>query len=90
MNEPAFPQVDLRDHYGMLVPDRQPGMLLRDYFAAHATEEDICVALDSVRKVEKVRDLGNGQKVIDRGYPDNARQIARYIHADLMMKAREQ
>ena len=36
MNEPAFPQVDLRDHYGMLVPDRQPGMLLRDYFAAHA------------------------------------------------------
>jgi len=32
----AFPQVDLKDSYGMLVPDRQPGMTLRDYFAAKA------------------------------------------------------
>ena len=35
---PAFPQVDLRDHYGMFVPDRQAGMTLRDYFAAKALE----------------------------------------------------
>jgi hypothetical protein len=34
----AFPQVDLKDSYGMLVPDRQPGMTLRDYFAAKAMQ----------------------------------------------------
>ena len=65
------------------------GMTLRDYFAAHATEEDICTAMDLVKKVERVRDLGNGHKVIERGYPDDTRQIARYIHADAMLKARE-
>lgn len=32
----AFPQVEMRDHYGMLVPYRQTGMTLRDYFAAQA------------------------------------------------------
>lgn len=32
----AFPQVDLKDSYGMLVPDRQPGMTLRDWFAGKA------------------------------------------------------
>ncbi len=67
----------------------QEGMTLRDYFAAHATEEDICTAMDLVKKVEVVRDLGNGHKVIERGYPDNTRQIARYIHADAMLKARD-
>jgi hypothetical protein len=66
------------------------GMTLRDYFAAHATEEDICTAMDLVKKVEEVRDLGNGHKVIEKGYPQNTRQIARYIHADAMLKAREE
>lgn len=65
------------------------GMTLRDYFAAHATEEDICTAIDLVKKVEQVRDLGDGRKVIERSYPFNTRQIARYIHADFMLKARE-
>ena len=37
-NTPAFPQVDLKDSYGMLVPDRQSGMTLRDYFAAKAMQ----------------------------------------------------
>lgn len=32
----AFPQVEMRDHYGMLVPYRQTGMTLRDYFAGQA------------------------------------------------------
>ena len=43
---PAFPQVDLRDHYGMFVPDRQAGMTLRDYFAAKAMQaliDDDCL-----------------------------------------------
>ena len=65
------------------------GVSLRDYFAAHATEEDICIALDSVNKVDVIKDLGNGTKAIKRLYPDNARQIARYIHADLMLEARK-
>ncbi len=65
------------------------GMTLRDYFAAHATEEDICTAMDLVKKVEQVRDLDSGHKVIERGYPDNTRQLARYIHADAMLKARD-
>lgn len=38
MNEPAFPQVNLKDSHGMLVPDRQSGMSLRDYFAAKAMQ----------------------------------------------------
>jgi hypothetical protein len=80
---PAFPC-----HPGIENP-LYDGMTLRDYFAAHATEEDICTAMDLVKKVEVVRDLGNGHKVIERGYPDNTRQIARYIHADQMLKARD-
>jgi hypothetical protein len=72
-----------------LAQKTEGGMTLRDYFAAHATEEDICTAMSLVKKVEVVRDLGNGHKVIERGYPENTRQIARYIHADAMLKARE-
>ena len=37
-NISAFPQVNLQDSYGMLVPDRQEGMQLRDYFAAKAMQ----------------------------------------------------
>ena len=80
-NQPAFPTYFTSEH--------ALSMTLRDYFATHATEEDICTAMDLVKKVERVRDLGNGHKVIERGYPDNTRQIARYIHADAMLKARE-
>ena len=84
MNEQAFPNEGFN---GWGEPEK--GMTLRDYFAAHATEEDICTAMDLVQKVEMVRDLGNGHKVIERSYPENTRQIARYIHADSMLKARE-
>lgn len=37
-NISAFPQVNLQDFHGMLVPDRQEGMQLRDYFAAKAMQ----------------------------------------------------
>jgi hypothetical protein len=64
------------------------GMTLLDYFAAHASEEDVCVALDRVGKVDVIEELGDGTKVMKRGYPRNARQIARYIHAYAMLEAR--
>ena len=32
----AFPQVNLKDYQGLLIPDLQKGMTLRDYFAAKA------------------------------------------------------
>ena len=85
-NAPAFPLEMIYTQEN----EKFNGMTLRDYFAAHATEEDICTAMDLVQKVEVVRDLGNGHKVIERGYPKNTRQIARYIHADAMLKAREE
>ena len=85
----AFPRPEAwNSDLGYGTQPAQDGMTLRDYFATHATEEDICTAMDLVKKVEVVRDLGNGHKVIERGYPDNTRQIARYIHADKMLKAR--
>jgi hypothetical protein len=71
-----------------LTVQEQRGMTLRDWFATHATEEDICSAMEHIPKVETVRDLGNGHKVIDRGYPRNIRQMARYIHADAMIQER--
>jgi hypothetical protein len=64
------------------------GMTLRDYFAAHATDDDICSAMERIPKVETVRDLGNGHKVIERGYPPNIRQMARFMHADAMLAER--
>lgn len=35
---PAFPQVDLKNAHGMLVPDRQSGMTIRDWFAGKAMQ----------------------------------------------------
>ena len=84
---PAFP-IPAHTYPNGEITHGECGMTLRDYFAAHATEEDICTAMNLVKKVEVVRDLGNGHKVIERGYPENTRQIARYIHADAMLKAR--
>lgn len=78
---PAFP------HYGG-AGWMGPGMTLRDYFAAHATDDDICSAMERIPKVETVRDLGNGHKVIERGYPPNIRQMARFMHADAMLAER--
>ena len=45
---PAFPQVDVKDAHGMLVPDRQAGMTLRDYFAAKSIQA-ILLSPESVK-----------------------------------------
>lgn len=67
----------------------QMGMTLRDWFAAHASDTDIADLLHEVPRIERVVEGGSMKRII-RGLPANARQIARYMHADLMLKARQQ
>jgi hypothetical protein len=89
---PAFPQVDLKDHYGMLVPDRQAGMTLRDYFAVNANIGDV----DELTQQQ-------GNAILGRRCPSytddligcmawwaDYRAVLRYIEADAMLRAREQ
>lgn len=65
------------------------GMSMRDYFAAHANETDIQSRILSIPKVKQVFDAGNGKKEVRVEPPFNAREIARYMHADAMLAARE-
>lgn len=65
------------------------GMTLRDYFAAHASDEDIADQMLNIAKVHTAVPSGTGMKYLVRDYPDNARQIARYRHADAMLEARK-
>lgn len=57
------------------------GMSLRDYFAARAGETDIAVQAEIIR----AQLLAAGKLGI---LPDDYRVIARYMHADAMLKAR--
>ena len=68
------------------------GMTLRDWFATHATEEDIEALRNLIPKVVEIRDnYGPGPAFIEhRAEPKNWRQVARYLHADAMLKARQQ
>lgn len=86
---PAFP-TSVENYMGMDPPGE--GMTLRDYFAAHAAEEDIKALRNLVPKVAVVRNnYGPGPAFSeDRAEPKNWRQLARYLHADLMLKARNQ
>lgn len=71
---PAFPSMrDMRHNPDF---DHEEGMTLRDYFAAHASDADI----EAMRERTK-REHGLFE-------PDNWRQVARFMHADLMLKAR--
>lgn len=67
------------------------GMSLRDWFATHATEEDIEALRNLIPKVVEIRDnYGPGPAFIEhRAEPKNWRQVARYLHADMMLKARQ-
>lgn len=54
------------------------GMTLRDYFASHATTDDVAAHI----KVLRLR--------CERGIlPDDYMAICRYMHADAMLRARE-
>jgi hypothetical protein len=77
-NKPAFP---LLDNAGSGLSLSDPGMDLRDYFAAHASYEDIKAQAEVIR----AQMVGaNGIGIL----PDDWHCTARYMHADQMMKAR--
>ena len=65
------------------------GMTLRDYFAVHATEEDIAPYIHTGAVVDKVVDDGYGHKRVTKTYETRTREAARYCYADAMIKARE-
>jgi hypothetical protein len=69
---PAFPS-DPDTTYG--------GMTLRDYFAVHASKEDVKAQAEVIR-VQVTKDSGIGI------LPDYWHIKARYMHADAMLKAR--
>jgi hypothetical protein len=74
---PAFPNI---------TPDMpingSPGMSLRDYLAAHASEEDIEWHTEySVVIDEETNEIGMPDPLV--------RELARYAYADAMLKARE-
>lgn len=89
---PAFPTFTNQYHFGL---DEQrpatvdPGMTLRDYFAAKASEEDIQEWVHVIPKVQRVFEVDAGRKEVRYVQPHNAREIARYMHADAMLKARQ-
>jgi hypothetical protein len=59
------------------------GLSLRDYLAAHASEDDIRAQGEWIR-AEVQTQYGHGV------LPDGWRSRARYMHADEMLKARQQ
>jgi hypothetical protein len=69
---PAFPCPETDKHY------KDEGMTMRDYFAAHATDEDVKAQAEVLREISPMRIL-----------PEGWRSTARYMHADYMLKARE-
>ena len=85
---PAFPfQIDLPNGDGSETTHYYAGVTMRDWFAAHASDADI-EALRLRTKREQVRTDRWGRREVGLFEPDNWRQIARYMHADLMLKAR--
>lgn len=82
---PAFPHDDLNINSALV--RAHTGMTLRDYFAAHATEEDIADQMYRIKRIKKAVPDGNGMTRVVSTLPDNARQIARYLHADDMIRA---
>jgi hypothetical protein len=75
---PAFPVPD--DASDMF------GMTLRDYFAAHASEEDLKV--QSKVMSDQIRARMSREQFCFACLPDDWRVKARYMHADAMLKAR--
>ena len=73
---PAFPFVDSAS------PHEHQGMSLRDYFAVHASAEDLRPHMEVIRESQRKQ---YGAAIL----PDNWASIARYMHADQMLEARK-
>lgn len=93
---PAFPTAmrewrieegDLAGNTGFEYVD--PGMTLRDYFAAKASEKDIQANIEGPMQ-ERIVEGADGRKHITHRTIKYTREQAKYRYADQMMKAREQ
>lgn len=62
---------------------REDGMTLRDYMAIHASADDIRDQAEIIRSAQLA---AGGPGIL----PDNWVAKARYMHADAMLKVREQ
>lgn len=63
---------------------------VRDFFAAHASEEDIQCVKHLIQETQQPIKGFDGRTTLQKALPKHWRQIARYIHADLMMDARRE
>lgn len=86
---PAFPFDELNQQTGC-VAVQHAGMTLRDYFAIHATEEDIQRHLPTGRIIEVVVETMIGLKEVEKQPEYRTIEQARYAFADAMLKARGQ
>ena len=72
---PAFPsEYNMSSESGASKPVGPWGVSMRDYFAAHATDEDAKYAAQVHMEIT--------------GEPTCSRQVARFLHADAMLAAR--
>ena len=78
---PAFPVVvQLSDNH---LVQREEGMTLRDYMAIHASADDVRAQGEVIRMSQAA---AGGLGIL----PDGWGITARYMHADAMLKEREQ
>ena len=70
---PAFPNEQSMNPDGLWNDTLDPGMSLRDYFAAHATDKDVMIGMEMM-KLQGLLSTPAG---------------ARYAHADAMLEARK-
>ena len=80
----AFPQVNIKDYQGMLIPDLQKGMTLRDYFAAKAMQGMIA----NKGWFGGNNPFGKGWDSVEAMTADYAKEA--YAFADAMIKARDE
>jgi hypothetical protein len=69
--------------------EHMQGMSLRDYFAIHATDEDVARHLEGPLGESIQTDMQGRKMIITRPTRRN-REQARFAFADAMMKARDQ
>ena len=85
---PAFPTKNYAT-FQPIAEGYSEGMTLRDYFAIHATEEDIQRHLPTGRIIEVVVETMIGLKEVEKQPERRTREQARYAFADAMLKARQ-